>query len=142
MDLLIINGNPVESDFNISISEIVYALESENVNVMNVTLNNFDYKIESVNRLKSIIESSDMIIYASPIIEGFISDNLLNFMDDLKTTNHPNIFVILECNDDVTVDSVNEIVEYFEQFSTKQNARILDIQYLTDAKNALIELLS
>lgn len=141
MNIVIINGNPLESEFNIALSEIIYSLESNNIDVRNIVLSNFEYTITDMNRLKTIINDSYMVIYASPIVENFISKKLLTFLSNFNSISHPSIFVILECNEDITIESINKIIDYFERFSKIHNSKIIDVQYISDAKDVLTELL-
>ena len=141
MNIVIINGNPLESEFNIALSEIIYSLESNNIDVRNIVLSNFESTSTDIDQLKIIINNSDMVIYASPIVENFISKKLLVFLSTFNSISHSDMFIILECNTDMTVESINNIIDYFERFSKKHNSTIIDVQYISDAKNVLMELL-
>ncbi len=142
MNFVILNGNPIESDFNVSISEIIYLLESKGVNVRNILLNNINDQTDINTELASIIQYSDMVIYASPIVNNTISDELKEFLSKYQNVKHSSIFLILEGTEDTTVQAIDGIINDFEDFSKSSHSKIIDIKYLEDAKESLIRLLN
>ena len=137
MNIIFVNGNPVESDFNISVSELIYTLESKGTNIQNIALRNNRF-LSNTSEIYKLISISDLVIYVSPIINGFLSDLLYNFMNSYSELNHPNIFFILEENNNITAENITDIVTYIENFSSENQSTIIDIQYFEEAKDILI----
>lgn len=140
MNIIFVNGNPIESDFNISVSELVYTLESKGTNIQNIALRN-NKILSNTSEIYRLIAMSDLVIYTSPLIDGFLSNLLYDFMNSYNHLNHPNIFFILEENDKITSENITNIVTYIENFSSKNQSTIVDIQYFEEAKDILINLL-
>lgn len=142
MNILIINANPFETSFDLELSELIYSIESMGINVVNIVLRNLNYNDVELIRVNKLIISSNLIIYATPITNNFVSPELVTFFLKYDFDRHPNIIILLEANADITTASIEIIVDYFEKFSKEHDSNIIDVQYLSDAKVKLLDLLN
>lgn len=135
MVFTIINANLEFPEINDKLTEFIYELESINQTVHYILLKNI-HDTESCENIGSIVRDSDVVIYISPL-DSEISQNRLNTYLEHYKDHHPNIFLIVDSKDLLSVETVSNYIDKFENFADKHHTRVIDVQYYKDALESL-----
>lgn len=132
----IVNANHDDPKLDIKLSELIYGLESKNIQVNNLVLKHLKTQ-ESYEGIHDIISLSDMAFYVCPLDSQSAVTGLMDFLEQYDLPTHPAIYLILDAQTTLSVETVTDFIDVFEHFASQHNSKIIDVQYFKDAKEAL-----
>ncbi len=131
MVFTLINANMADQ-LDIRLSELIYTLESKNVELRHIMLKNIT-SVKACEDVHSIMESSDYVIYIALLDSDISRRRLEMFLSNYELDNHPDTFLILDSESLLSVETVADYLDEFETFIRKHNSKIVDVQYFKDA---------
>lgn len=136
MNYTLINSNYDHKALDLKISELIYQLESKNIQVQNIILRQLD-NIHACEEVHQMLFNADLAIYICPLDSKKSLDRLKNFLEHYKKK-HPPIYLILDADRLLEVEEVQSYLDDFEAFALKHQCHIVNVEYFEDAKAALI----
>ena len=131
MVFTLINANMADQ-LDSRLSELIYTLESKDVELRHIMLKNIT-SIKACEEVHSIMESSDFVVYVTPLDSEVSRKRLEMFLSNYKLDNHPATFLILDSESLLSVETVTDYLEEFEVFINNHHSKIVDVQYFKDA---------
>lgn len=128
--ITIVNGNLGIKDLDLLTSELIYWIESKDLDVQYVILRNIVDK-EHCKNINDLIENSEMVMYIHPISTR--NENRLEKYFEQYNGYHPPIYLILHADHLLSVEEVDEAIKEVEAFAEKNDTQILNVSYMKDA---------
>jgi len=122
--------NSKKTDQNIS--ELIYILESKNISLNQIALKHVKSN-EACQDIFGLIESSDFVIYMTPLDSEASLSRLNDFVTHYDLAQHPSAFIIIDSETILSVEMVSEHIEMMEKFLDKHNSKVIDARYFKDA---------
>ena len=132
MVFTIVNAYVDQGDLDLKLSELIYTLESKNFDVNIIKLENINDD-NHCNKARKVIESSDFIIYVAPLDSDISRERLSTYLKAYKNEKHPPLFLVLDSNELLSVETVENYIDEFEIFAEDHHTRIVDVKYFKDA---------
>lgn len=131
MVFTIINAYGERDDHDLKLSELVYILESKELNVHVIKLR--ELSSNDFTRISDIIETSDFVIYTAPLDSKLSRKKLSTFLKKNNIKKHPPLFLVLDSYDLLSVKMVETYIDEFERFADQLETTVVDAKYFKDA---------
>ncbi len=132
MVFTVINTNMVHASSDNKLSELLYTLESKNFETMVVNLKNIASD-DKCKEIRQMVKQSDMVIYMTTLDSEDSLKRLEVFLNHYNDDFHPPIFLIIDSETLLSVESVERYLDSFEEFALKHQSKIVNAKYFKDA---------
>lgn len=132
----IIDANLEHQEEDGRISELIYQIESQNIDVEFFSLRQL-IEPTSCNEVLDLIEASQLAIYICPVDAILSRRRLKRFLNHYDKQIHPPIYLILDATRLLSVEEVQAYIDEFESFAQQNHSRIVNVKYFKDALEAL-----
>lgn len=132
MVFTIVNAYVDQGDLDLKLSELIYTLESKNFDVNIIKLKNINDE-NHCTKVQEVIETSNFIIYVAPLDSDISRERLSTYLKAYKKEKHPPLFLVLDSNELLSVETVENYIDEFEIFADDHQTRIVDVKYFKDA---------
>ncbi|MCH4886732.1 hypothetical protein EZV73_04090 [Acidaminobacter sp. JC074] len=128
----LINVNMNHSNADSKLSELIYTLESKNIETNVVSLKNITSK-EKCHEINEILTRSELVIYMTVLDSKDSLNRLETFLDHYEYDLHPPMFLIIDSKTLLSVDTVEQHLDRFETFADNHSSRVINAKYFKDA---------
>jgi len=128
----LINVNMDHSNADNRLSELVYTLESKNIEANVISLKNITSQ-EKCQEVIDIISKSELVIYMTVLDSKDSHNRLETFLDHYDKDLHPPMFLIIDSKNLLSVDVVEKHLDTFEIFANNHHSKVINAKYFKDA---------